>query len=362
MYLRITSYINNLHPKEHPELYEITEKIISASIPLWNATLTPLKRGLSQVKLRLPFVAVDYASHPDEIEYDEHPTQGDDEQDDAYDERYNEWIEENTEINLPEPGVFSTGGNSGDTDHEEETEKDDKERAKDLDEANVDLRAQYGHRGLQVIVKLANIHLTPEKSSYAGGSWHVEGQMNEHIVATSLYYFDNENIEPSHLSFRQSVDTEIYINYPQNEHSWLTLIFGCEQDGPGTQEIGSVLCSEGRLLTFPNVLQHRVSPFKLADPTKAGHRKILALFLVDPNIRIISTANIPPQQREWWSKEFRMDLPQELRDRVVNMVDDFPIGLDEAKQVREQLMEERGRFVTFHQDAFSLSTFSLCEH
>jgi hypothetical protein len=28
---------------------------------------------------------------------------------------------------------------------------------------------------LQVIVKLANIVLTPDKPSYAGGKWHVEG-------------------------------------------------------------------------------------------------------------------------------------------------------------------------------------------
>jgi hypothetical protein len=28
---------------------------------------------------------------------------------------------------------------------------------------------------LQVIIKLANIVLTPDKPSYAGGKWHVEG-------------------------------------------------------------------------------------------------------------------------------------------------------------------------------------------
>ena len=43
------------------------------------------------------------------------------------------------------------------------------------------------------------------------------------------------------------------------------------------------------LLAFPNVVQHRVSPFRLADPTRPGHRKLLALFLVDPHIRILST-------------------------------------------------------------------------
>ena len=39
------------------------------------------------------------------------------------------------------------------------------------------LRKKYLYRGLQVIVKLANIELTSERPSYEGGSWHVEGQL-----------------------------------------------------------------------------------------------------------------------------------------------------------------------------------------
>lgn len=62
--------------------------------------------------------------------------------------------------------------------------------------------------GLQIIFKLANIHLTPETPEYGGGSWHVEGALNEHICATALYYYDQQNITESHIAFRQSVDTE----------------------------------------------------------------------------------------------------------------------------------------------------------
>lgn len=43
----------------------------------------------------------------------------------------------------------------------------------------LNFREVYGKRGLQVIVKLANIELTPDKPEYDGGSWHVEGQMVE---------------------------------------------------------------------------------------------------------------------------------------------------------------------------------------
>ena len=57
-------------------------------------------------------------------------------------------------------------------------------------------------------LRLANIELTPESPEYEGGTWHVEGQLNEHICATALYYYDNENIMPSQLAFRQQSDTD----------------------------------------------------------------------------------------------------------------------------------------------------------
>jgi hypothetical protein len=114
-----------------------------------------------------------------------------------------------------------------------------------------------------------------------------------------LYYFSSENITESRLAFRQQSSRD-YANgrdYEQNYDSWLEQLYGCKNYESAIQEVGSVLCREGRLVTFPNILQHRVEPFKWLDPTKNGYRKILALFLVDPGIRIISTANVPPQQK-----------------------------------------------------------------
>jgi hypothetical protein len=61
---------------------------------------------------------------------------------------------------------------------------------------------KFRKSGLQVIVKMASIELTPQKPCFPEGSWHVEGLMNEHICATALYYLDSENITPSSLSFR----------------------------------------------------------------------------------------------------------------------------------------------------------------
>jgi hypothetical protein len=157
------------------------------------------------------------------------------------------------------------------------------------------------------------------------------------------------------------------VHYQQEHHRWLPEIFGCEQNGPAIQYIGDVVTKEGRLLAFPNVFQHRVAPFSLADKSKPGHRKILALFLVDPHITVISSANVPCQQKEWWTQELLdggvfSKLPLELVKEIMDNVEDFPIGLKEAKALRLKLMEERKGFVQRHDDKMASGTFSLCEH
>ena len=45
------------------------------------------------------------------------------------------------------------------------------------EDLGISLADDFKEKGLQVIVKLANIQLTPEKPTYDGGSWHVEGQL-----------------------------------------------------------------------------------------------------------------------------------------------------------------------------------------
>ena len=156
--------------------------------------------------------------------------------------------------------------------------------------------------------------------------------------------------------------------YRQDQHGWLPAVFGCTQNGPTFQNVGGVDTREGRLLTFPNILQHQVQPFELVDRTKPGHRKILALFLVDPNIKIISSANVPCQRKDWWREEiargggFDKLLPRELRDLIFQGVEEFPIGMEEAKQIRLELMEERKAFVLDKVNDFEQGRFSLCEH
>ncbi|KAF8972573.1 hypothetical protein BDZ97DRAFT_1913065 [Flammula alnicola] len=368
---KITSYINNLHPTTEKPLYGLIEELISASIPLWDLTLAPLRQPSFAHEQRIPYTDCTYDPDPEYGPVADRLQQRNDESDYEFYERRDKWYEDTRQVVRPEP---------------------ERPFAPLSAPPKLSLREEYGQRGLQVIVKLANIELTPEKPEYNGGSWHLEGQLNEHIVATALYYYSCSNITPSSLSFRQTFDPEdagrdSKISYRQDHQDWLNVVFGCMRDGPTIQDVGGVDTCEGRLLTFPNILQHRVGPFKLADPTKPGHRKIVALFLVDPNIKVISTAHVPCQRQDWWwevsqslpqkqdeaSSSFAattlekhgsnaVEIPRELQDLILENVD-FPISLQTAKTLREELMDEKKEFVINHDASFKRQfTITLCEH
>lgn len=67
--------------------------------------------------------------------------------------------------------------------------------------------------------------------------------------------------------------------------------------------MGSIKASPGRLIAWPNVLHYRLKPCELLDETQPGHYSFVILSLVDPNYRVCSTRNVPPQQHGWWAKE-----------------------------------------------------------
>ncbi|PVU89451.1 hypothetical protein BB561_005345 [Smittium simulii] len=225
---------------------------------------------------------------------------------------------------------------------------------------NIDL----SNSRLQVIVKLANIILTPEKPKFKGGHWHVEGMQNEDIVATGIYYYDQENVSESSLAFRAAICEP---EYEQDDHRGVIETFSIQDNLPLNQYLGSVSTHKGRCLAFPNLYQHRVEPFELQDKTIMGFRKILCFFLVNPNNRIYSTANIPPQQKYWFKQEilgFQSKLSL-IPEPVFNEIFEFlrwPIDLNSAKKYREKLMDERKYYLdSVNKDIFE-RPFSLCEH
>jgi hypothetical protein len=143
----------------------VIERIIELAIPLWNQTLTPLESPLYNVP-RIDYDFCEYDPDPEALPEDQKPQQLLNETEGDYYERLDEWARNTRRVVKPEPEKFELPRWDLNTDGKQLN-----------DEMRVDLKKEFRERGLQVIVKLANIHLTPEKPNYAGGTWHVEGQL-----------------------------------------------------------------------------------------------------------------------------------------------------------------------------------------
>lgn len=213
---------------------------------------------------------------------------------------------------------------------------------------------------VQVIVKIANIVLTPEKPDYPGGSWHVEGVAEEHIIASGIYYLYSRNITESRLAFRCAVEEP---RYEQNDTTGVLDIYGLENEKALNQNLGSVETIEGRCIAFPNVLQHCVQPFSLEDKAQRGERKILVFFVVDPSHTITSTLDIPLMRRDWLLEllEEILEMPVVLHRIIADYMPDL-VDRDEALRRRKQLMKERKYFITQNTAKMFERPFSLCEH
>ncbi|KAF4458718.1 hypothetical protein FALBO_14541 [Fusarium albosuccineum] len=366
---RIDSYINNLHPVQHAALYPIIEQFIEKTLPAWDVVynwhqefqVQRLETTSVGKKCMAPEICEaegNYGCYPHNrpLNEDEPARQEYEQYEDWYDgsdrEKCDrEWFYRTHPTELPEPKT--------ELNHLIQLQPKDVKTSGFFNKAS----------RIQVIVKLANIHLTPEKPTYDGGSWHIEGQLNEHICSTALYYYDCDNITDCTLDFRTPANEEdlmMELDYEQSDHDSIMRTFAIRSEDDTLQDIGSVLTRQDRMLFFPNVYQHHVSPFELVDKTRPGHRKILAMFLVDPAVPIISTANVPPQQQHWWAENATPGarlgkLPPEVTDMVVRNMD-FPITLAEAKKIREQLMAERTVLQERTNNKLRTVEWNFCEH
>lgn len=104
---------------------------------------------------------------------------------------------------------------------------------------------------------------------------------------------------------------------------------------------------KGRLLTWPNTMQHRFEPFELINKSDPGHRRFIMLWLVDPHYRICSTRNVPPQRHDWWIKSALASanlaargVPPELNDMITGYTDKWPIGMEEAERNKVDIIDE----------------------
>jgi hypothetical protein len=216
----------------------------------------------------------------------------------------------------------------------------------------VSLKNDFREKGLQVIIRVSSIDLTPENPSFKGDNdFHVEGLLNEHIVAVARYYYDVENITDARISFQQKDDLNPYECRlgPDAMHKIFGLPpFNMNELGPQKLQIlGSVATQHGRFLAWSNTLRHKTRPFTLKDMNRPGHQRFVSLYLVDPHYRICSTQNVPAQQYEGWRDDVYNELgssaklPQEVADIIMEQIGDWPISLAEAQRWKEESDEER---------------------
>jgi len=124
----ISPYINNVHPIHHKELYSVILEILQHALPMFERVLSDLLRSLP----RKVESSVDYESQRTMT-----------------------------------------------------VECSKKAYKRDLEVMNN--RLSLKGQTLQVIVRLTNIMLTPERSEYPGGEWRVEGLLQPYAVRGGLY-------------------------------------------------------------------------------------------------------------------------------------------------------------------------------
>ncbi|KAI5828682.1 hypothetical protein K523DRAFT_306630 [Schizophyllum commune Tattone D] len=369
--VRLTSsYINNVPPEHAPRLIPAIEHILARAVPLWERVLSDLRRGEPPMRVGPGLDCVWSKGEPRGVPEEGEDGGNGDEDGGAPSSPVGQpahrvhWEDERARrdtwyarqpITLPED-----------------------ERAEELGgplEGKGETLFSLKGRTIQVITKLANIVLTPEKPAYPGGTWHVEGMWNERIVSTFIYYYGSENIEDTTLAFRQATSEPLY--HRQDDVFCMWTLYRLERDRPCVQEIGNIQTKEGRCIAFPNLFQHKASHFKLVDPTKPGVRKIIVFFLVDPTRRIPSATDVAPQHEEWLKNTLHTakadetsrlsTLPLELLDAQADLVEGI-MTRKEALEIREELMKERsvrrddegGKFE--EDDGLFNMGFNMCEH
>lgn len=202
-----------------------------------------------------------------------------------------------------------------------------------------------GKRRIQVMVAFSEIQLTPENPEFMGAMWETDGQLNEHIVSTAMFCYDVENITDSFIYFGAIADEDNLGPGPFSIPEEVTYrAFGILPAESNFQILGRAKVHPDSVIFYPNVYKHRHGPVSLIDRSKKGHLKYFKLYLVDPAIPIISTANVPPQQYSWWTEseihkqglDIVQRLPPELKE-VVHSYVDFPIDRKEEGKIHKEI-------------------------
>jgi predicted DNA-binding WGR domain protein len=203
----------------------------------------------------------------------------------------------------------------------------------DTEDAYLDIKKNDGKykqlyftgQTLQIITKIVEISLGSNQT--LDGAWHVEGMSHENIVATATCTLNQDSAFQTSLYFKrtysaveagQIVDSTCQ-NPCQNMKNLLNNIL---------IPLGKVNIKTNSLVVFPNSHIHKVDMKN--NSTKKQTRTIVVFWLINPNIKIISTKDIKQQS----------------------------YVIKDAHKHRLKLMEER----TFYKQSFNQRDLNLCEH
>lgn len=177
---------------------------------------------------------------------------------------------------------------------------------------------------------------------------------------------DNDNLEDPVIEFRSLVEKVALgeVEHEPHDFIWLKQVFGLCNGEPAIQRPGSIKCKLGRTVIFPSTVQYRFTHYELKDKSRAGYSRALVFFLVDPNIRIISTANCPPQRLDW-TLDIRGD-DENTKPAMATIAlnnkdikDAMPMSLSEALELRYEFLEELIEFSKYQQVAFESPILEL---
>ncbi|KAJ3282428.1 hypothetical protein HDU79_009942 [Rhizoclosmatium sp. JEL0117] len=326
----VYSYINNLNSRKHPELQDTIKSVFEAMIPMFELALGSLRLIDPETRIEASMDINDYQQRQWEWEFNEyvrHKFGVKDLKDPAMPKTIDErdFTEFRRQLGLQQrsppfkiPGLPAS--------FEEP-----------IDSGIYSL--SLAGRGVQVIVKMANIHLTPENPVFNGGNWHLEGMDNEAIAAIGIYYYSTENITTSCLSFRNVCTSDQWLLPSFLRHKIFDEVFGVIKSNDSdqiAQVAGHIEAIQSRCVVFPNHFHHKAGAFELEDKTRPGHRKMLAFFLVNPDYQTISTADVGMQQVDWLAEELyeACGLKAKLPLEVVRLIALFTGAVMTEKEAR----------------------------
>jgi hypothetical protein len=408
--VQITSYVNNLHPDHHRELYKHLERLIADAIPSWDEILfygntrgrrppriltygceiyNKQQEDHKVFKTIYPLLswkgvcdtyeewqglcddAREYVAGPEpprwkQAYYNRHETLLEDLTPEQWNipkyvrKAINAKHRRRTWFKHPEPGTsfsyeqWKQGKFTGRAIHPQSVGMwpDPLHH----DHIPVRLEEKFHRDGLQVVVEITRIELTPENPVYPRDThFHTEGLRNDHIVATSLYVVESKNVTQARIAFEH--EDKVHAGELECEVAdALSKVLDVDCWEPREEEppralhtFGSVGTMEGHLLSWPNTYRSKQESFRLKDACQPGNLTLVKLRLVDPHYRVCSTRNVPPQQHAWWAAAAEQAsgldkrLPRELVLSVMEQADWWPMSEAEARQLREELHSDHER-------------------